>query len=531
MKFINTLALAILSLWGFGQTVSIDNYNLSPGSTLVISVDVDNISSMGAFTLFIGYNSSVLQYDTTFNINPSTPFVLANNMPAQSQVGLVWSAFSSGVNLSNTSLCSIQFNYLGGACDLTFNPGCELADFGANIISTSFENGSASESFTASITNLNPDYCISESAVILAGLPSGGDFWIDGTTAMSFNPFFLGSGSYSVMYIYENIYGFSDTAVQTVAVHDLPVYSVSSQDISCFGLSDGSAILNVSSGTSPYNYSWSNGVNLASNTNLSAGTYSFSLSDVYCDLQGSVVLTEPAEIIMNTLVTHTSDISQSNGAIDLSVSGGNPPYSYSWSNSSTSEDLSMIDDGYYYLTVTDGSFCEISDSVWVRANSSQTLSIPHQWSIFSMNIEPHQPLLDSVLSAVEGNVKIVKDENGDVYWPEFNFNNIGNIQLGEGYQIKLDTAQTFSVAGYYLYPLDHAISLPLGWSIFGYIRTASAPVISTLAPVVSLIGIVKNGAGEVYWPQYSLDLIITLNPGEGYQVNMLAGTTLTFNSN
>ena len=150
--------------------------------------------------------------------------------------------------------------------------------------------------------------------------------------------------------------------------------------------------------------------------------------------------------------------------------------------------------------------------------SSQIVIRPNQWSIFSLNVDPYFPLLDSVLAPINANVSIAKDENGEVYWPNFNFNNIGNVEIGEAYQIKLFAADTFTVDGFYLYPENHGISLASGWSLFGVTRLNPTAVIPTFAGILANVSLVKNSLGQVYWPQYNLDLIVNLNPGEGYQI-------------
>jgi len=56
---------------------------------------------------------------------------------------------------------------------------------------------------------------------------------------------------------------------------------------------------------------------------------------------------------------------------------------------------------------------------------------------FSMNVE------DGFLSVVD-DVSIVKDNNGNVYWPTFGFNGIGDLIPGQGYQVNVNNEQTFS---------------------------------------------------------------------------------------
>ena len=78
-----------------------------------------------------------------------------------------------------------------------------------------------------------------------------------------------------------------------------------------------------------------------------------------------VVGSSPA-IVIQTSQTNVTCFSGSDGAIDATVSGGNLPFSYSWSDGSSviasSQDLTGLPIGTYTLTLTDGNFCQQSSS-------------------------------------------------------------------------------------------------------------------------------------------------------------------------
>lgn len=135
----------------------------------------------------------------------------------------------------------------------------------------------------------------------------------------------------------------------------------------CYGDSDGSITLEEPiGGTGPFTYEWSNGQTGTSLTGLDAGTYSVTVTDAAgCSRTLTVMLTEPGEIVADARVSNQQCNAEGYFMVDLSVSGGTAPYTYQWSNGSTTEDLEGLQTGTYTVVVTDASGCSLSKEVTV----------------------------------------------------------------------------------------------------------------------------------------------------------------------
>ncbi len=141
------------------------------------------------------------------------------------------------------------------------------------------------------------------------------------------------------------------------------IFAFTTTDISCNGANDGAIDLTVSGGTTPYAFAWSNSDTTENITGLPAGYFIVTVTDSSgCSSIDSVEIIEPLSISLILSATDISCNGAGDGAINLTVSGGTTPYSFVWSNSDTTEDISGLSAGYFTVTVTDSSGCNGIDS-------------------------------------------------------------------------------------------------------------------------------------------------------------------------
>ena len=139
--------------------------------------------------------------------------------------------------------------------------------------------------------------------------------------------------------------------------------------VSCLGAIDGSFNFNVVGGWLPYTYDWNDPLNQQSATavGLAPGMwYTNIITDGEgCVLIDSVYVTSPEDIVEITTysIVDNDCYGETNGAIDLVVSGGTPNYDFQWSGpstNSTNEDVSNLAKGVYNVVITDAFGCEIT---------------------------------------------------------------------------------------------------------------------------------------------------------------------------
>jgi predicted nucleotidyltransferase len=145
---------------------------------------------------------------------------------------------------------------------------------------------------------------------------------------------------------------------------DFSVSLIESVNNKCFGEAFGSIDIAVSGGSENYIYSWSNGETTEDLSALTAGTYSLSVTDNNsCSATLEVTITEPEALTITSIITN--EVEGSDGAVDLTITGGIGEYTFDWNNGARTEDLTNITGGEYFVTVTDGNNCVTSATIIV----------------------------------------------------------------------------------------------------------------------------------------------------------------------
>lgn len=193
---------------------------------------------------------------------------------------------------------------------------------------------------------------------------------------LSLTQFANQSGSATIKVVSTDNLGAKDSISFMITVNQVLVSTTTQTNVACFGQSTGSATLNASGGTAPYTYQWTLGgapigTNTSSLSSLSAGTYLVTVTDAQsCSTNHSVTINQSSAIIASNTTTNVACFGGSDGAINLSVTGGVAPYSYSWTSGPTSEDRTNLTAGTYIVTITDGNSCQVSSSATVTQPNS-----------------------------------------------------------------------------------------------------------------------------------------------------------------
>ena len=262
-------------------------------------------------------------------------------------------------------------------------PGLSAGSY--NVTVTSFTG--CTSTFTSLITapsemvitpTVRNYICYGETGIINISM-SGGTIpysyaWNDGAATRNRNG--LTAGTYTLTVTDAN--GCTKTSVSVVTGQTTPFTASNTKtDITCYGLTNGTANISVSGGAPTFNYLWSDGITTQNRTGLATGSYVVTVTDAAgCTTTSGLVISQPT--LLSVLLQATPPSCppgatppfNADGSITLTVSGGTPTYTYLWNTGQTTQNRTNLAAGTYTVTVTDSKGCQDIKSATITAISS-----------------------------------------------------------------------------------------------------------------------------------------------------------------
>jgi len=380
-------AIAIPSITPVSATCGSSNGNAvatSSGGTGALTYNWSNLASGATVSGLAAGNYTVTVKDAngctvtnTVAINnsggPSVNSVIATNPLCSTGSGSATANASGGSGaLTYTWSNTISGSMISGLNTGTYTVTVKDANGCANtsavsIVVPSAISLSASQSIPASCGNNNG------AAVTTAATGGTGTFsylWSNAATGLTASS--LTSGTYTVTATDANGCTSSSTAI--INNNPAPVInSIAPTQLLCNGDTNASAVVSAT-GTGTLTYAWTNGNSGVTSSNLSAGTYYVTVSDVNgCNAISSTVITAPAAIVINSISFANSSCGTANGSAVATASGGTAGLTYSWSNATSGSTVSGLSAGTYTVTVTDANACAITSAVAIGSNNGPSI--------------------------------------------------------------------------------------------------------------------------------------------------------------
>ncbi len=245
-----------------------------------------------------------------------------------------------------------------------------------SIITITLTAPSAPLSISSAISQ-NPSCYNSFDGQIILNLSGGiGPYsflWNTGDTLPTLNN--LDSGTYSVIIV--DGAGCSISQTYTLTKPDTLKVSVANvQNVSCYGAADGQLGISVSGGGGPYSIIWNTGDTTLTLQNIGAGNYWVAVTDsLGCTESLSYNL--PSNDSLSISVKDFQDVlckGASNGLIELSISGGHPPYNLTWSSGHQDSVIRNLKPGLYTVQVTDSRGCFSTEDYFITEPANLKVS-------------------------------------------------------------------------------------------------------------------------------------------------------------
>ncbi len=305
---------------------------------------------------------------------PSLSFMQNNVVCNGSSTGSINMTVTGGTgpflyNWSNNSVVQDPTNLSAGAYNVSVTDANNCVVTGSVVIT---QNAAT----VLSQTSVNSTCSLGNGSVDLTAVGNGPFTYLWNNASTDQDLPFVGAGNYSVTVTDIN----NCTSTLSFVVNNTPgpsSLSFNPTPVFCNGAATGIIDLTVIGGIPPFTYAWNNGATTQDISGLTANTYTVNVTDANnCVVGSGIIISQPAaNVISETHVNATCGLS--NGSINLSVAGPNPPFTYLWSNAEITQDISILIAGAYTVTVTDFNSCTSTLTVNISNTSGPVLSETH----------------------------------------------------------------------------------------------------------------------------------------------------------
>jgi len=221
---------------------------------------------------------------------------------------------------------------------------------------------------TISLT-MTPTTCNLNNGTGDVGVASGtGPFtysWSNGATTQRITN--LAPGSYLVTVTGSG--GCEAKATGIVDSSSVITLSASGASAACSG--GGALTVNVTTGSGPFSYLWSNNATTAHVTGVGVGNYSVTVTGAPgCSASATATVASSGTSVAFSASATPTNCSSNIGTASVNITAGTPPYTYLWSNNATSAGLQNLPGGSYTVTVTGGGGCSATGSASVSVSGT-----------------------------------------------------------------------------------------------------------------------------------------------------------------
>lgn len=344
-------------LWNTGSTLSSIS-NCAPG-TYTVTVTDQNLCTKSNSVLLTALAPPVLAVDSVKNVrcfNGNTGGIFISITGGSGILTYQWSNGSILQNLTNVGIGTYTVtvtdsaNCTTSATRTIIQPADLVLSFASTASACGQNNG------TATVT------------------PSGGTapysfLWNNGQTFSTATG--LAPGTYTVTITDANLCTKSGSRI--VSTVNAPVMVVDSiKNVKCFNNSNGAIYISVTGGSGNKTYLWSNGSTQQNLINVSAGTYTVTVTDsANCSVSDFRTITQPTATLSANITAVNGTCGQNNASISTVPAGGTSPYFYLWNTAQTTASISNLAAGSYTVTVSDNNGCSV-----VQTSSVSSLSPP-----------------------------------------------------------------------------------------------------------------------------------------------------------